>query len=386
MPTLIVAAPGSALTSHDYSGSRAYFISSDNHVHEVAWVGTYWNTTDLTSVATGAAPPAIDDSALTSHDDNGSRVYFISSDNHVHEVAWVGTYWNTTDLTSITGAPPAIAGSALTSHNTSVGPAGGGSRVCFISSDNHVHEFEWVGDTWITGDLTSATNAPPAIAGSALHSHDVPGSGSGVYFISSDNHVHELAWTGTAWNTTDLTSVATGAAPPAISGSALHSHDYNGSRVYFISSDDHVHELAWIGNTWNTTDLTSGAGAPSAISGSALHSHNTSVGPPAGGASRAYFISGDNHVHELAWTGSTWNTTDLSILIQPTNWMGSVDGSRYLSQLSIPATHDTLTFNATAAAQDQDVGFYITAQLKAGIRLFDLRLGEEPGTDRSPNS
>jgi ribosomal protein L33 len=56
------------------------------------------------------------------------------------------------------------------------------------------------------------------------------------------------------------------------------------------------------------------------------------------------------------------------------NWMGNVEGSFYLTQLSIPGTHDTLTFNATPAAQDQDNDFNVAAQLNAGIRWFDLRL------------
>jgi hypothetical protein len=59
------------------------------------------------------------------------------------------------------------------------------------------------------------------------------------------------------------------------------------------------------------------------------------------------------------------------------NWMNDVVGSVYLSQLSIPGTHDTLTFNLwfiLPEAQDQDQSFDIAAQLNAGIRYFDLRL------------
>ena len=99
-------AQGSALASHNTSappggGSRVYVIRGPgNHVNEIAWVGSFWNTTDL-PYATGA-PSATAGSALTSHDSNGSRVYFISSDNHVHEIASVQTGWNTTDLTYVT--------------------------------------------------------------------------------------------------------------------------------------------------------------------------------------------------------------------------------------------------------------------------------------------
>ena len=81
----------SALASHNSGGSRVYVVRGPgNHVHEIAWVGTDWNTTDLTATARDSngntPPPAIAGSALTSHDSDGSRMYFISSDNHVHEL------------------------------------------------------------------------------------------------------------------------------------------------------------------------------------------------------------------------------------------------------------------------------------------------------------
>ena len=301
-------------------------------------------------------------SALASHDSSatpvGSRVYVISGPhNHVHELAWVGSGWNTTDLTYATGARPAIAGSALASHNS------GGSRVYFISSDNHVHELAWVGSSWNTTDLTAVAQTdgkhpPPAIAGSALASHDF--GGSRVYFIGSDNHVHELAWLVNQqgqllWNTTDLTANAKdgngNTPPPPITGSALASHDFGGSRVYFIDSDNNVHELAWVGSSWNTTDLTvvaqtDGKHPPPAIAGSALASHDS-------GGSRVYFIGSDNHVHELAWVGSSWNTTDLIYVTAPPNqsWMTDLANSTpgfadlKLSQICFPGTHDTGTYS-----------------------------------------
>ena len=359
------AAFGSALASHDSSGSRVYFTDSEGHVHELASTAGAWNTTDLILVAVGTAPAAAAGSALTSHDSitglTGSRVYFIDDAGHVHELAVVPDGWNTTDLTLTTGAPPAAAGSALASHDSS------GSRVYFTDDAGHVHELAWVlEEEWNTSDLTLTTGAPPAAAGSALASHDY--SGSRVYFTDDAGHVHELAWVlEEEWNTSDLT-LTTGA-PSAAAGSALASHVYSGSRVYFISADDHVHELAWVvsdsGPEWNTTDLTLTTGAPSAAAGSALAFHDSITGTV---GSRVYFISADNHVHELATVPGGWNTTDLTIQLQPTYWMKGVDPSKYLCQLSIPETHDTLTFDGTLVAQDQDIG--IAAQLDAGNPLF----------------
>jgi hypothetical protein len=145
--------------------------------------------------------------------------------------------------------------------------------------------------------------------------------------------------------------------------------------VYFTDDAGHVHELAWVGSSWNTTDLTAVTNAPpAAAAGSALASHDNPTGLV---GSRVYFTDDAGHVHELAWVGSSWNTTDLNIELAPPHWMKGVDGGVYLSQLSIPGTHDTLTYDATLVAQDQDNAFDIAAQLAAGIRSFDLRLAED---------
>jgi len=194
------------------------------------------------------------------------------------------------------------------------------------------------------------------MAGSALASHD--SGGSRVYFIGNDNHVHELAWADQqgqwVWNTTDLTATAKDAndndPPSAIADSALASHDSGGSRVYFIgkdptSGDDHVYEIAWLGSIWNYTPLTTVTGAPSAIAGSALASHDS-------GGSRVYFISGDNHVIEIASQG-TWNYTDLTDVTTPPNqsWMTDLANSTpgfpdfKLSQICFPGTHDSGTYS-----------------------------------------
>ena len=303
---------GSALASHDSSGSRVYFTDADNHVHELAWVGSYWNTTDLTAVAKDEAgnppPAAAAGSALASHDSSGSRVYFTDADNHVHELAWTGQrveHHRPDRGREGRGGQPAAgrsrwqrAGLARLQREPGVlhrrGQPRPRARVGRQLLEHHRPD---------RGRHGPGGQPPAAAAGSALASHD--SSGSRVYFTDADNHVHELAWVLAAdWNTTDLTAVATGPAgspPAAAAGSALASHDSSGSRVYFTDADNHVHELAWTGSGWNTTDLTAVAtgqagSPPAAAAGSALASHDSS-------GSRVYFTDADNHVHELAWTG-----------------------------------------------------------------------------------
>ncbi|PVF93124.1 PLC-like phosphodiesterase [Serendipita vermifera] len=63
------------------------------------------------------------------------------------------------------------------------------------------------------------------------------------------------------------------------------------------------------------------------------------------------------------------------------NWMSTLDDSTTLQSLSIPGTHDSLTWNVTGLAasftKTQDISLF--QQLDAGVRFIDLRIGETNG-------
>ncbi|MFT4623521.1 MAG: 1-phosphatidylinositol phosphodiesterase [Myxococcota bacterium] len=66
-------------------------------------------------------------------------------------------------------------------------------------------------------------------------------------------------------------------------------------------------------------------------------------------------------------------------------WMGQIDGETPLSMITIPGTHDTMTWQGTSSSdlsQTQDralqagsQGTGAGTQLEAGVRFFDIRLG-----------
>jgi len=57
------------------------------------------------------------------------------------------------------------------------------------------------------------------------------------------------------------------------------------------------------------------------------------------------------------------------------DWMGALPDGLYLSQMSIPGTHDTGTFLGIGGDIAQAQSMNIQQQLDAGIRMFDIRLG-----------
>src|SRR4051812_34206377 len=84
------------------------------------------------------------------------------------------------------------------------------------------------------------------------------------------------------------------------------------------------------------------------------------------------------------WTGATPNAAhaadesyrSLSSADHP-DWMKSVPGTTNLASMSIPGTHETMAIHGGDLVQTQedygDSGGTLAAQLKAGIRMIDIR-------------
>lgn len=62
-----------------------------------------------------------------------------------------------------------------------------------------------------------------------------------------------------------------------------------------------------------------------------------------------------------------------------TNWMASVQGSKYLWEINIPGTHDSGTKRIDMPDNSKTQDLYLDDQLKAGVRLFDCRFKAEDG-------
>jgi hypothetical protein len=289
---------------------HGFFIGTDNHVYELYFTaGTGWVFNDLTSLA--RAVPPTPTSALAGHSlgDDSKHVFFIGTDNHVHELFIAGGgRWADNDLTTLAGvgAKPPTPASALASYRL----GDDSQHVFFIGTDNHVHELFIAGAGWHDNDLTALAGAVAPAAASALTGYRLVGDDSlHVFFIGTDNHVHELFFAGGSWAANDLTALA-GAVPPtptsALTGYRLGD---DSQHVFFIGTDSHVHELDIAGAGWHDHDLTTLAGAVAPTPASAL------TGYPLGDNSKhVFFIGTDDHVHELFFAGAGWLDNDLTAL------------------------------------------------------------------------
>jgi Abnormal spindle-like microcephaly-assoc'd, ASPM-SPD-2-Hydin/Protein of unknown function (DUF1573)/Fungal fucose-specific lectin len=255
-PPLPIA--GSPLEGYRLSNDSQHvnYIGTDNHVHELyITAGAAWVDNDLTEEA-GAVPPkatsALDGYRLS---DDSQHVFFIGTDNHVYELyITAGAGWIYNDLTALARAVPPNPTTALDGFRLS----DDSKHVFFIGTDNHVHELQIArGGRWVDNDLTTLAGAVPPNANSALDGFPLSDDSEHVNFIGTDSHLHELTHTGAGWVDNDLTTLAGAVLPTpnsALDGFPLSD---DSEHVFFIGTDSHVHELYFTAAAgWVDDDLT----------------------------------------------------------------------------------------------------------------------------------
>ncbi|MGA8027521.1 MAG: hypothetical protein WB992_10260 [Bryobacteraceae bacterium] len=327
-----------SLFDHNYNGVRTDYIGVDQHVHELFLSGATWQDADLTAIAGGMYLSA--ESGLKSIGDGYSaRVYYIGAEQDLHQLLLSGGFWSDLDLSNLTNTVYVAAGSAIGSLFDTGDSSDANFEVIhtdYVGDDQDIHELSISGDAstlvsstaWTDTDLTVSSNASTYVAGgsSGLVNIVDPVNSSGsccfdvrTYYIGAEQDVHELFYSGGAWQDGDLTMIAGG--PSAAAGSKLASlfdTVYNGVRTYYIGADQDVHELFLSGSTWQDADLSAITGGPHVTPGSALA---TLYDSKYSGV-RTDYVATDQHVHELFLSGGMWQDADLTSIAGGINVSG----------------------------------------------------------------
>src|SRR5258708_5580802 len=216
----------------------AFYLGSDRNVKQLWLRRGIWQPLDLTAAA--GAPIAGFGSPLVSISDPITTtvdVFYLGSDRHVHELWLSGGIWHPLDLTAAAGAPNAVAGSPLVTISDPITTT---VDVFYLGSDRHVNALRLSGAIWLPLDLTAAAGAPNAVAGSPLVSISDPITTTvDVFYLGSDQHVHQLWLSSGIWHPLDLTAAAAGA-PNAAAGSPLAGISYpipTTVDVFYLVSD-----------------------------------------------------------------------------------------------------------------------------------------------------
>ncbi len=249
---------------------------------------------------------------------NSDNLFYLGTDQHVHALIWSPTGgWSTTDVTTDARTSTLAEGTVMAAHLAGQGSSQR-QEVFYFGSDDHVHELWRLSQSlaWHSTDITLAARAPSPFVGSPLTGfYDSLSGYDTVFYLASDHHVHELIGSSSgAWGTVDLTAQSGAPTVPTGGSLAAHLNTIAGSEeVYFVTPYRNV-QVLWSQSTgtpgWHTYNVNAAAGSPAyPLTTSTLSTDiNTAVNPP---RDEVYYLGSDQHVHELFANG-VWNYADVT--------------------------------------------------------------------------
>jgi hypothetical protein len=305
--------------------THVYYLSTpDYHVHQLFYNGVSWSDEDLTTLSGATANGGGSISGFSVG--NFQYVYYVGDDEDVHQLLYNNSRWIDTDLSYLTGGPIAVELFAFTTS-----PA---LHVYYVDyNDFHIHQlFSPDGSRWQDQDLSSLTGGTTA-AGHWMSGFNI-GNFQYVYFVASDNHVHQFLYNNSSWSDRDLTALTK--TLPVSENRGVQALVIPGSkklRVYLEARNYHILQLGSSnGTTWSSTDLTKKAKAPLANAGDQIAAFVTTPDK----ALHIFYVSdlgvGEayEHIVELAQpTASTWTYQDLTARTNggsPLDQYGSLTG------------------------------------------------------------
>jgi hypothetical protein len=300
---------------------------------------------DLTATS-GTPVSAFPISPLTSFSNaNGEHVFFIGLDGDVHQLWHSYSSGKVTDgnHTLATGAkPPLILPPVVNAQGIPICPDicrnmtpltgfsnANGEHVYYIGADYDIYELRWDFSTQQNSfrnvTARASGSVSPAAANVCFRIFQLPPScrlefksmppltsfsdanGEHLYFVGLDQHVHQI-WhdfsTG-GFHDQDLTSNTPHSVLASVDTSLTGFSNADGEYVFYVGTDQDVHQLSFLFSTGRMSDdnLTAEANVPgsavASCSTSNLHGYSplTSFNGPDG--SYVYYVGASGVVHEL---------------------------------------------------------------------------------------
>lgn len=350
---------------------HVFFIGTDNKVHAMYLNTYYWQETTLT--------PSISDNVNSNSDlvcDGNGGVYYFDTNKKIHMVFWDVTNWSDITLNSYSNLSPY---SALQVNSA-------GTVVYFVGDDNRIHKLQLSGSVWNESTLNS--NAPQNVIPKSDLVLDE--THNRIFFTATDYRIHAMSRVFRTWLEYPLNSsalqnvrcrydITLGA---YVSNSSMALDKSNGN-IFFVGSDSRIHEYYLSGTTWVETALnTSG---PINVRNLTIDNRFFLTSDNSG---KVYFIGSDNRIHQYFWNSTYWqeatNNSD-----DPTNVMAGIYYSDDNSALYYGATDhkiyssywgcNSLFKNATTS---QAQGLVEQSELQKRSREFDILVYPNPVQDK----
>jgi surface antigen len=270
------------------TGRNIFFVSSNNTIHQWSVVGSSWGEYQLgnTAVAPGTSPSTVEDTST------GRNIFFVGTNGQIQQYSVVGGAWGEYQL----GGSGGEAAASNTSPSAMVDPSTG-RNVFYVGADNNI--WQWaVNGTWLNtrlGTIKAATGTSP----SAIED---PSTGRNIFFVGSNGQIQQYSVVGGAWGAYQLGGARGG--EPAASGTSVSAVEdpTTGRNVFYVGADGYIWQWAVSGSTWLNTRLGTTAVAtgtsPSAVVDSAT-------------GRNIFFVGTNGQIHQYSVVGGAWGEYQL---------------------------------------------------------------------------
>jgi len=260
-------------------------------------------------------------------------------------------------------ATPAFPGSKLVGFIDSCAQT---DNVFYVGTDHHVHLMTWApAPGWTTEDLTGLTGTGNVL-GTMLMGH-IKGVAEEVFYIESDNHVHELwRWSNCSngpgfdgWHNQDVNNANSNGAPNAAAGSPLagfYDSAAGSDAVFYIDSSGDLRELylspQWI---WSNIQLTGTIGAAVPVRDSSLDAADPGTGSALAahvntltGTEEVFYLGSNNNVFLVTASSATptiwWNGALAGALNVQAGCPAAAAGSPLVTDINTQTNSDELYY------------------------------------------
>jgi Fungal fucose-specific lectin len=229
------------------------YIDSEHHVHELYWNNSWQTPNDLTQRTGTMVPMSGSPLAAYSFENQGTaHIFYVAQDNSIRELYFSGNQWSSNNLSVIPGAVSprtncVMACYACEYENT--------QHVVYTGNDGDIHELYW-SNGWKNNPqtLTSIAGAPKPAQNSALAGYACEYEKTQhVIYIDDHANIQEIYWSN-GWQNNILSEAAGSGAPSPQNGTPLTGYAFENEKtehVWYIDSNDQVHELYHSGNQWH---------------------------------------------------------------------------------------------------------------------------------------
>lgn len=336
----------------DGSGGEHWsYLESNGHAVNISLISGSYSSTDVT-LASGAAAAAVGSALSTFVDGSGGQHWsYLDVNGHAINIYSNSGSFGASDVTAASGAPAAAAGSALSTFADS----SGGQHWSYLTSSGHALNIYWNSGTYLYADATAASGASAAANGSALSTFTDPSGGQHWNYLTPGGHVLNIYWSSGTYAFGDSTAAA--GAPVAAAGSALSTFvDSSGGQHWsYLTSSGHALNIYWNSGTYLYADITSASGASVAAGASGLSTFTDS----SGGQHWSY-IAGNGHAQNIYWNSGTYGAQDVtagsgasiagadSITAFADPCPGTLCGEQHWGYLDVNGHAFNITFNSGA--------------------------------------